>query len=81
VKSNSLFEQRQIQNVIKKSHANIVTVNPEFFVIEKTGFREETEQLYQDLAPYGLLQFVRSGRISVTKSPMEISDILKEFSK
>ncbi|MBT7458076.1 MAG: acetolactate synthase small subunit, partial [Flavobacteriaceae bacterium] len=37
VKSNSLFEQRQIQNVIKKSHANIVTVNPDFFVIEKTG--------------------------------------------
>jgi acetolactate synthase-1/3 small subunit len=81
VKSNSLFEQRQIQNVIKKSHANIVTVNPEFFVIEKTGFREETEKLYKDLAPYGLLQFVRSGRISVTKSPMEISHILKEFSK
>ena len=81
VKSNSLFEQRQIQNVIKKSHANIVTVNPEFFVIEKTGFREETEQLYKELAPYGLLQFVRSGRISVTKSPMQISHILKEFSK
>ena len=81
VKSNSLFEQRQIQNVIKKSHANIVTVNPEFFVIEKTGFREETEQLYNELAPYGLLQFVRSGRISVTKSPMQITHILKEFSK
>ena len=41
-----------------------MTVNPEFFVIEKTGFREETEQLYNELAPYGLLQFVRSGRIS-----------------
>ena len=80
VKSSSLFEERQIQNVIKKSHANIVTVNPDFFVIEKTGFREETEQLYKELAPFGLLQFVRSGRISVTKSPMEISHILKEFS-
>ncbi|MEE3020438.1 MAG: acetolactate synthase small subunit, partial [Bacteroidota bacterium] len=56
-------------------------VNPEFFVIEKTGFREETEQLYNELAPYGLLQFVRSGRISVTKSPMQITHILKEFSK
>ena len=71
----------QLQNVIKKSHANIVTVNPEFFVIEKTGFREETEQLYNDLAPFGLLQFVRSGRISVTKSAMEISRLLKEFSE
>jgi len=43
VKSISLFEERQIQNIIKSSHATIVTVSPEFFVIEKTGFRAETE--------------------------------------
>ena len=79
VKSSSLFKQRHIQNVIKKSNANIVTVSPKFFVIEKTGFRHETEQLYKDLEPYGLLQFVRSGRISVTKSKMGISDILNTF--
>ncbi|MGC6480450.1 MAG: acetolactate synthase small subunit [Flavobacteriaceae bacterium] len=79
VKSSALFEERQIQNIIKNSHANIVTVSPEFFVIEKTGFRSETEQLYRDLAPFGLMQFVRSGRISVTKSKMEISELLKSF--
>ncbi len=81
VKSSSLFEERQIQNIIKSSHATIVTVSPEFFVIEKTGFREETEQLRKDLAPYGLLQFVRSGRISVTKAKMGISEILNTFKK
>ena len=69
----------EIQNIIKESHANIVTVSPEYFVIEKTGFRNETDRLYQDLAPFGLLQFVRSGRISVTKSKMGISEILKKF--
>ena len=79
VKSSSLFEERQIQNIIKSSHATIVTVSPEFFVIEKTGFREETEQLRKDLAPHGLLQFVRSGRISVTKAKMGISEILNSF--
>jgi acetolactate synthase-1/3 small subunit len=79
VKSSYLFEERQIQNIIKDSHANIVTVSPEFFVIEKTGFRHETEKLREDLSPYGLLQFVRSGRISVTKAPMGISEILNNF--
>jgi acetolactate synthase-1/3 small subunit len=79
VKSSALFEERHIQNVIKNSHANIVTVSPEFFVIEKTGFREETEQLRKDLEPFGLLQFVRSGRISVTKAKMGISEILNTF--
>jgi acetolactate synthase-1/3 small subunit len=79
MKSSALFEERHIQNIIKESHANIVTVSPEYFVIEKTGFRKETDRLYHDLAPFGLLQFVRSGRISVTKSKMGISEILKKF--
>tara|TARA_B100001996_G_scaffold269407_1_gene210696 strand:- start:797 stop:1336 length:540 start_codon:yes stop_codon:yes gene_type:complete len=81
VKSNSLFEERKIQNIIKQSQASIVTVSPKFFVIELTGFREETEKLYNDLKPLGLLQFVRSGRISVTKEKMGISEILNTFKK
>ena len=76
--SKSLLEEKNIQNIIKSSHANIVTVSKDFFVIEKTGFREETEQLYKDLSKYGLLQFVRSGRISVTKEPMRITEILAQ---
>jgi acetolactate synthase-1/3 small subunit len=76
VKSKSLFDEKHIQKIIKKSQANIVTVSPNYFVIEKTGWREETEKLYFSLEPYGLLQFVRSGRISVSKEPMDISNIL-----
>ena len=34
IKSDLLFEERQIQNIIKESNAIIVTVNKEFFVIE-----------------------------------------------
>ena len=49
------------------------------FLIEKTGFRHETDKLYNDLAPYGLLQFTRSGRIAVTKSKMGISEILNTY--
>ena len=76
VKSKSLFDEKHIQKIIKESQANIVTVSPNYFVIEKTGWREETEKLYDLLEPYGLLQFVRSGRISVSKEPMDISNIL-----
>ena len=79
MKSSALFEERHIQNIIKDSNARIVTVNTEFFVIEKTGFREDTEKLYKDLAPFGLLQFTRSGRIAVSKEKMGISEILNTF--
>ena len=76
VKSKSLFDEKHIQKIIKNSQANIVTVSPNYFVIEKTGWREDTEKLYNELEPYGLLQFVRSGRISVSKEPMNISNII-----
>ncbi|HCO84064.1 MAG TPA: acetolactate synthase small subunit, partial [Arenibacter sp.] len=36
---------------------------------------------YQQLKPYGIMQFVRSGRIAVTKSEMKISSLLKEFNQ
>lgn len=81
VKSSSLFEERHIQNIIKKSQAKIVTVSPDFFVIEITGFRHETENLRSQLEPYGLMQFVRSGRISVTKEKMNITEILNKFNE
>ena len=79
IKSELLFEDRQIQNIIKESGARIVTVNREFFVLEKSGRRHEIELLYSALSTFGVMQFVRSGRIAVTKEEMKISDILKAF--
>jgi len=79
LQSELLFEERQIQNIIKESNARIVTVNKEFFVIEKSGRKEEIELLYRELKPFGILQFTRSGRISVSKKPMNISQMLKAF--
>lgn len=78
IKSNLLFEERQIQNIIKNSNAQIVTVSPEFFVIEKSGKREEIDALYEELGSFGIMQFVRSGRISVTKEEMKISELLRK---
>ncbi|WP_417359975.1 acetolactate synthase small subunit [Galbibacter sp.] len=79
IASNLLFDERQIQNIIRDNHSVIVTVSPEFFVISKSGRREEIETMYEELKPYGIMQFVRSGRVSVSKTTMQISSILKEF--
>ena len=79
IKSDLLFEERQIQNIIKESHARIVTVNREFFVLEKSGRRQEIELLYRELNAFGIMQFTRSGRIAVTKDEMKISQMLTAF--
>ena len=79
IKSSLLFEEPQIQNIIKESNTRIVTVNKEFFVLEKSGRRSEIELLYRELSAFGIMQFVRSGRIAVTKDEMKISAMLAEF--
>ncbi|MFV0540552.1 MAG: acetolactate synthase small subunit [Aestuariibaculum sp.] len=79
IKSDLLFEEPQIQNIIKESNSRIVTVNREFFVLEKSGRRTEIEALRRDLNVFGIMQFVRAGRIAVTKDEMKISEMLLAF--
>jgi len=79
IKSSLLFEEPQIQNIIKESNTRIVTVNKEFFVLEKSGRRNEIESLRRDLNVFGIMQFVRSGRIAVTKDEMKITEMLSAF--
>jgi len=79
IKSDLLFEERQIQNIIKESNARIVTVNKAFFVLEKSGRRSELELLHRELNVFGIMQFVRSGRIAVTKDELKITEMLNAF--
>ena len=79
IKSDLLFEEPQIQNIIKESNARIVTVNKKFFVLEKSGRKNEIELLHRELSVFGIMQFVRSGRIAVTKDEMKISEMLAAF--
>lgn len=79
IKSSLLFEERQIQNIIKESNARIVTVNKAFFVLEKSGRKHEIDELHKQLSVHGIMQFVRSGRIAVTKQEMKITELLATF--
>ena len=79
IASDLLFDERQIQNIIKESNSQIVTVARDFFVLAKSGKRNEIDEMYEKFKPFGIMQFVRSGRISVSKEEMQISALLKEF--
>ncbi len=79
VASDLLFDEREIQNIIKETNAEIVTVSRAFFVISKTGRRKEINHLHDQLKPFGIKQFVRSGRIAVSKEEMAVSSILEAF--
>lgn len=68
-----------VEKVIREHHARVLTVDPKFMVIEKTGHVEETQLLFEKLRPYGVLEFARSGRVAVTKPMKELSAYLEEI--
>jgi acetolactate synthase-1/3 small subunit len=61
------------EGLIRKHNIRIISIEKEFLVLEKTGHRKETQELLELLQPLGLLEFVRSGRVAVTK-PMATLD-------
>ena len=79
IKSDLLFEEPQIQNIIKEINARIVTVNTNFFVIEKSGKKDEIVKLHEQLSVFGIMQYTRSGRVAITKDEMKISTLLESY--
>ena len=74
--------EKQVEVIKAYYHTDDETIYQEscmFKLIEKSGRKEEIELLYRELKPFGILQFTRSGRISVSKKPMKISQMLKAF--
>ncbi|MBA7519839.1 hypothetical protein ES705_11927 [subsurface metagenome] len=70
---------KEIYTITAFSENHIGLLNRITIVIEKTGHVEDTEKLYDILKPYGILQFVRSGRILISKQKMKLSSYLNKL--
>ena len=79
VPSESLMKDKGVENIVRDHHARILTIEKEFVIIEKTGHKEDTQELYDRLEPYGILEFVRSGRVAITKPMKTLTEYLKEM--
>ena len=71
VSTPALLEYGDIESLLNRYHARIVEMNRVFTVIQKTGLSSETAALHDDLKGVGVLQFVRSGRIAVSRAEQE----------
>ena len=79
VPTQALMKSDQIEQMVRNHNARILEITNEYTVIEKTGRKEETQALFNDLNQFGVLQFIRSGRIAITRSPIErLSEFLRE---
>lgn len=72
VSTPELEKEPYISKVIRRHGADIVEVNTTFSIVKKSGMSDEIVSLYKELQASGcLLQFVRSGRVAITKSCIE----------
>ncbi|MDR1330851.1 MAG: acetolactate synthase small subunit [Tannerella sp.] len=67
-----------VEELIRRYGARVLEINEACVVLEKSGHYEETQALFRELSErVGVLQFIRSGRIAITKSRVErLSDML-----
>ena len=79
VSTEFLFESDKVEKIVRNSGARILELTREYVVIEKTGHSDETQQLFDVLNVFGVTQFIRSGRVAITRSNLErLSVFLRE---
>ena len=76
---NARHNGASLEEIVRVNHARILSVESDFMIIEKTGHKEETHDLFEKLKPFGLMEFVRSGRVSVTKPMKRFTDYMQEI--
>ncbi len=81
VPTKAIAHNENFEKILRNSDARVLTIEPEYTVIEKTGHSNETQELFDKLSEFGMLQFVRSGRIAVTKEIKELTHYLQDLDK
>jgi len=65
--------------VMKGSDAKIIYIEKDYLVIEKTGHKIETQELFEKLKIFGVREFARSGRVAINKPMLHLSHYLEEI--
>ena len=79
VPTEAFAHGNDVEDLIRNHNAHILTVEPEYIIIEKAGHKAENQELFNKLLPYGILQFARSGRVAVSKQRKELTSYLREL--
>ena len=79
VPTDIITEKVKVERLLREFGARAVVIRKDYTIFETTGHREETEGLIAALAPYGLIEFVRSARVAIIKASKGFHEKLKEF--
>ncbi len=66
------------EKIIREHNARFLTIEQDYAVVEKTGFRAEIQALFDELAPLGILEYASSGRVSISKPETNIQSYFNQ---
>ncbi|MFT4734849.1 MAG: acetolactate synthase-1/3 small subunit [Algoriphagus sp.] len=67
-----------METINRVHKAYLVYWGLDYMVLQKTGTEEEIFDFFKYIKPFGILEFIRSGRIAVGKTPMGLVEYLPE---
>ncbi|MFY7909167.1 MAG: acetolactate synthase small subunit [Emticicia sp.] len=67
-----------VETINKVYKAWVVYWGLDYVVIEKTGTETEIFEFFKYIKPHGIIEFVRSGRVAVGKTPQGLIEYLPE---
>ena len=79
ISAEALNENELFTRIVNQNHAKILSISTDYIVVEKTGDEREILHLFYDLEKFGMLEFVRSGRVAITKPMKTLTSYLKEL--
>lgn len=81
--TEKVLEHGSVEHFIRKYNIRVLEISNDCTVFLKAGHYAETQALFEELSKtIGVLQFVRSGRIAITRSKVErLSDMLENMRK
>lgn len=65
--------------LVRTQDARVLEENDQFVVLEQTGTQDDTAAFLSALAPWGVLEFVRSGRVAMTRPMKTLHEVLQEL--
>ena len=78
VATDKLLQLGSIEDIVSRYNAHVLEMTEDFTVFSKTGHYADTQAMFRELSErVGVLQFIRSGRVAITKEKVErLSDML-----
>ena len=70
---------QEVEKLIRSYNARILSIELEYIVVEKTGHEHEIKALLAEFEKIGIYEFVRSGRVAITKPMEKLNTYLKSL--